>query len=65
MADVMTKAIYQGQLRTVRRVGVATDWTGGVNFNIFTVANAWVLRQRIPAENKALRMLDGASVGDR
>ncbi len=41
---------------------VHTAW---ITATLFTLANAWVLRQRIPAENKALRLLDGASVGDR
>lgn len=41
---------------------VHTAW---VTATLFTFANAWVLRQRIPAENKALQMLDGASVADR
>lgn len=41
---------------------VHTAW---ITATLFTVANAWVLRQRIPAENKAIRMLDGTSVADR
>lgn len=41
---------------------VHTAW---ITATLFTVANAWVLRQRIPAENKALLLLDGAAAGDR
>jgi len=41
---------------------VHTAW---ITATLFTIANAWVMRQRIPAENKALLLLAGSPVGDR
>jgi methyltransferase len=41
---------------------VHTAW---ITATLFTVGNAWVMRQRIPAENEALELLDGSPVGDR
>lgn len=47
MSDVMVRNIYNSQFKTIRRTGVATDWTGGVNFNIFGIYNACILVRRI------------------
>ncbi len=41
---------------------VHTAW---ITATVFTFANAWVLRQRIPAENQALQLLGEPSVGER
>lgn len=41
---------------------VHTAW---ITATAFTLANTWVMRQRIPAENQALQLLDESSVGDR
>lgn len=41
---------------------VHTAW---ITATLFTIANSWVMRQRIPAENKALLLLDASPVVDR
>jgi methyltransferase len=41
---------------------VHTAW---ITAAAFSVANAWVLRQRVTAENRALRLLDDVPAGER
>lgn len=41
---------------------VHTAW---ITATVFTLANTWVMRQRVPAENRALLLLDEPLVGER